>query len=67
MAFDPGFEDNNTGISATAALAMAMFEQSEMKDAIDSQFDLDIRQKLSPGNAIKAMVEDISAWTDGRP
>ena len=59
MAFDPGFEDNNTGISATAALAMAMFEQSGMKDAIDSQFELDIRQKLSPGNAIKAMVGDI--------
>ena len=59
MAFDLDFDDDNTGISATAALAMAVFEQSGMKDAIDSQFDLDIRQKLSPGNSVKALIGDI--------
>ena len=35
---------------------MALFEQKGLTDLIDSQFRLDPRIKLTPGNAVKAMV-----------
>ena len=43
-------------IQAAPALAMALFEQKGLTDLIDSRFELDPRIKLTPGNAVKAMV-----------
>ena len=43
-------------IQAAPALAMAFFEQKGLTELIDSRFDLDKRIKLTPGNAVKAMV-----------
>ena len=43
-------------IQAAPALAMALFEQKGLTELIDSRFDLDKRIKLTPGNAVKAMV-----------
>lgn len=35
---------------------MALFEQSGLTELIDSRFDIDPRIKLTPGNAVKALV-----------
>ena len=43
-------------IQAAPALAMALFEQKGLTDLIDSRLTLDRRIKLTPGNAVKAMV-----------
>lgn len=43
-------------IQAAPVLAMAFFEQKGLTELIDSRFDLDKRIKLTPGNAVKAMV-----------
>ena len=44
------------GIQAPAALAMALFEQTGLRELIDSRFAIDTRQKLTPGNAVKALL-----------
>lgn len=56
MSLDLSRNKHTLGIRATSALAIAMFEQSGLRELIDSQFDIDVRQKLSPGNAVKAFV-----------
>ena len=47
------------GLGAVSALAMAMFEQTGLRELIDSRFDNDPRVKLTPGNAIKALIGDM--------
>jgi len=44
------------GLPAAAAMGMAVFEQSGLKELIDSKFELDVRQKLTPGNAVKSFL-----------
>ena len=47
------------GLEAVSALPMAMFEQTGLSELIDSRFDNDPRVKLTPGNAIKALIGDM--------
>ena len=55
-----------TGLRATSALAMAMFEQTGLRETIDSAFELDSRRKLTPGNAVKAFIGDMMGHADRR-
>ena len=52
-------------LNASIALAAAFFEQTGLRELIDSKFDTDVRQKLSPGNAVKALIGDM-VGTKGR-
>ena len=45
-----------TGLQAPTALAMALFEQTGLRELIDSKFSIDARLKLTPGNAVKALL-----------
>lgn len=56
MTLDLSANEEYVGLPASVALAAAMFEQTGLRELIDSRFDLDPRQKLSPGNAIKALI-----------
>lgn len=56
MALRRNTDREYVGIQAPAALAMALFEQTGLRELIDSQFDIDTRQKLTPGNAVKALL-----------
>ena len=47
------------GLGAVSALAMAMFEQTGLRELIDSRFETDARVKLTPGNAVKALIGDM--------
>ena len=53
------------GLNASIALAAAFFEQTGLRELIDSKFSTDVRQKLSPGNAVKALIGDM-VGTKGR-
>lgn len=44
------------GLQAPTALAMALFEQTGLRELIDSKFSIDSRLKLTPGNAVKALL-----------
>jgi len=59
MSFDVSATEEYVGLPASIALAAAMFEQTGLRELIDSKFDLDSRQKLSPGNAVKALIGDM--------
>ena len=59
MTLDLSATEEYVGLPASVALAMAMFEQTGMRELIDSKFELDSRQKLSPGNAVKALIGDM--------
>lgn len=47
------------GLGSVSAMAMAMFEQTGLRELIDSQFGNDPRVKLTPGNAVKALIGDM--------
>ena len=55
------------GLTATVALAMAFYEQTGLRELIDSKFDIDCRQKLTPGNAVKALIGDMMGLEGRRP
>lgn len=59
MTLDLSATEEYVGLPASVALAAAMFEQTGLREMIDSRFDLDPRQKLSPGNAVKALIGDM--------
>ena len=59
MSFDLSVNEEYVGLPASVALAVAMFEQTGLRELIDSKFDIDPRQKLSPGNAVKALIGDM--------
>ena len=54
-------------VQAFPALAMALFEQSGLTRLIDSRFDIDPRIKLTPGNAVKALVGNMFTSEGRRP
>lgn len=47
------------GVGSVSAMAMAMFEQTGLRELIDSRFGNDPRVKLTPGNAVKALIGDM--------
>ena len=47
------------GLGSVSAMAMAMFEQTGLRELIDSRFGNDPRVKLTPGNAVKALIGDM--------
>lgn len=55
------------GLTATVALAMAFYEQTGLRELIDSKFDIDCRQKLTPGYAVKALIGDMMGLEGRRP
>jgi len=58
---------DDEALSTASALAMAMFEQKGLTELIDSKFSKDRRMKLTPGNAIKAMIGTILSAEGRRP
>ena len=56
-----------TRLQAASALAMAMFEQKGLRGLIDSKFPKDPRMKLTPGNAVKAMIGTMLSAEGRRP
>ena len=54
-------------VQAFPALAMALFEQSGLTGLIDSRFEIDPRIKLTPGNAVKALVGNMFTSEGRRP
>ncbi len=67
MALNRSKDTKEEGLSATVALAMAFFEQTGLRESIDSKFDIDRRQKLTPGNAIKALIGDMMGLEGRHP
>ena len=65
MALDRTKDAHYEGLNAPIALAQAFFEQTGLRELIDSKFSTDVRQKLSPGNAVKALIGDM-VGTKGR-
>jgi transposase len=59
MTLDLSAAEEYVGLPASIALATAMFEQTGLRELIDSKFDLDSRKKLSPGSAVKALIGDM--------
>ena len=59
MALNRSRDITKENLRATAALAMAFFEQTGLRELIDSKFDIDRRQKLTPGYAVKALIGDM--------
>ena len=59
MTLDLSATEEYVGLPTSIALAAAMFEQTGLRELIDSKFSLDVRQKLSPGNAVKALIGDM--------
>lgn len=47
------------GVPASSAIAMAVMEESGIRELIDSQVRWDSERKLSPGNAVMAMIGPI--------
>jgi hypothetical protein len=56
-----------TRLQAASALAMAVFEQKGLTELIDSKFPKDPRIKLTPGNAVKAMIGTMLSAEGRRP
>jgi len=65
MTFDRTKDAHYEELNASIALAVAFFEQTGLRELIDSKFNTDVRQKLSPGNAVKALIGDM-VGTKGR-
>ena len=67
MALNRSKDVMEENLRATAALAMAFFEQTGLRELIDSKFDIDRRQKLTPGYAVKALIGDMVGHEGRRP
>ena len=67
MALNRSKNVKEEGLTATVALAMAFYEQTGLRELIDSKFDIDCRQKLTPGNAVKALIGDMMGLEGRRP
>ena len=67
MALNRSKDVMEENLRATAALAMAFFEQTGLRELIDSKFDIDRRQKLTPGYAVKALIGDMVGHAGRRP
>ena len=67
MALNRSKDVMEESLRATAALAMAFFEQTGLRELIDSKFDIDCRQKLTPGYAVKALIGDMVGHEGRRP
>ena len=67
MALNRSKNMKEEGLTATVALAMAFYEQTGLRELIDSKFDTDCRQKLTPGNAVKALIGDMMGLEGRRP
>ena len=67
MALNRSKNMKEEGLTATVALAMAFYEQTGLRELIDSKFDIDCRQKLTPGNAVKALIGDMMGLEGRRP
>ena len=67
MALRKGMNRQTTRLQAASALAMAMFEQKGLTALIDSKFRCDPRIKLTPGNAVKAMIGTMLSAEGRRP
>ena len=67
MALNRSRDITEENLRATAALAMAFFEQTGLRELIDSKFDIDRRQKLTPGYAVKALIGDMVGHEGRRP
>lgn len=67
MALERIRNDRTERLQSVAALSMALFEQSGLRALIDSKFRQDPRNKLSPGNAVKAMIGDMMRNEERRP
>lgn len=59
--------NRDESISASAALAMALFERAGLTELIDSRFTLDQRVKLTPGNTVKAFIGKLLSTTGRAP
>ena len=66
MALNRSKKEEFEGLRATVALAMAFFEQTGLRELIDSKFEIDCRQRLTPGYAVKALIGDMVGLT-GKP
>jgi hypothetical protein len=67
MALRKGMNRQTTRLQAASALAIAMFEQKGLTELIDSKFKHDPRIKLTPGNAVKAMIGTMLSAEGRRP
>ena len=67
MALRKGMNRQTTRLQAASALALAMFEQKGLTELIDSRFKRDPRIKLTPGNAVKAMIGTMLSAEGRRP
>jgi len=67
MALRKGMNRQTTRLQAASALAMAVFEQKGLTGLIDSKFPKDPRIKLTPGNAVKAMIGTMLSAEGRRP
>lgn len=67
MALRKGMNKQTTRLQAASALAMAMFEQKGLTELIDSKFKHDSRIRLTPGNAVKAMIGTMLSAEGRRP
>ena len=66
MALDRSRDKGYVGLRATSALAMALFEQSGMRELLDERIPVDKRRKLTVGNAMKALIGDMMGHSDRR-
>ena len=67
MALNRSKNVKEEGLTATVALAMAFYKQTGLRELIDSKFDIDRRQKLTPGYAVKALIGDMVGHEGRRP
>ena len=67
MALKKQKNTQTTRLQAASALALAMFEQKGLRELIDSRFRCDPRIKLTPGNAVKAMIGAMLSAEGRRP
>ena len=67
MALNRSRDITEENLRAMAALAMAFFEQTGLRELIDSKFDINRRQKLTPGYAVKGLIGDMVGHEGRRP
>jgi len=67
MALKRQRNTQTTRLQVASALALAVLEQKGLAELIDSKFPKDPRIKLSPGNAVKAMVGTMLCTEGRRP
>ena len=66
MALDRSRDRGYVGLRAASALAMALFEQSGMRELLDRRIPVDRRRKLTVGFAVKALIGDMMGHADRR-